>query len=163
MHDDGFKKGLSGRSILSTNDTLGWVAGDSVRKMNEASLALTGEEDPHAYQIFILMGVTGAAVWLASESGWNPFGYLGLFINWRLPPSCFTKYSVSSPAGWEALSWVCRWVARRPTWAGCGQEAIYTGPRVGPGRRDHHVFHVQHTGINDMASSTQARTYFARH
>lgn len=84
MYDDGYKKGLRGQSVLSTNDVMGWAAGDTVRKMNDASSALQGEEHPHAYQIFILMGITGAALAFATQLGWNPFGYLGSFITWAV-------------------------------------------------------------------------------
>ena len=80
MYDDGYKKGLRGQSVWSTDDVMGWAAGDAVRKMNEASTTLSGEEHPHAYQIFILMGIAGAGLALATQLGWNPFGYLGSFV-----------------------------------------------------------------------------------
>jgi len=84
MYDDGYKKGLSGQSVFSTNDVLGWAAGDTARKMNDTSSAIQGEEHPHAFQIFILMGIAGWVIAAASELGWNPFGYLGSFVSWAV-------------------------------------------------------------------------------
>jgi hypothetical protein len=90
MVDDGYQKGLRGGSVFSTNDTLGWAAGDLARKNQENTLQ--GEDHPDTLQILILMAVTGCALGFFTEWGWNPFGYLGSFFTWAV--STFLLYKI---------------------------------------------------------------------
>lgn len=73
LHDDGFKTGRQGGSVFGTNDTLGWAAGDAVRRM-EGTLegGSGGEEDPNAWPIFILAGAVAAGTAVLLEMGLVP-------------------------------------------------------------------------------------------
>ena len=82
MVDDSYQKGLSGSSVFSAKDALGWAAGDLARKNQES--AIQGEEDPNAFQILILMALTGVPVALFTHWGWIPWGYLASFFIWAV-------------------------------------------------------------------------------
>ena len=131
MYDDGYKNGLQGQSVFSTDDVLGWAAGDRVRQMNEMSTALKGEERPHACQKFILMGIAGGVISLASQLGWNPFGYLGSFITSAIITFLLYKKFCLVPG----------WLGGGIIGLLLGGGAGYLGWMWSGGN---HVFHVQH-------------------
>ena len=84
MQDDGYKVGKSGGSVFSTNDALGWAAGDFARK-NEAEHgnALHGESHPHTIQGLILLALTGIPIAIFTHTGiipWGPYASVGLAI-----------------------------------------------------------------------------------
>lgn len=73
LNDDGFRTGRRGGSVFSTRDTLGWAAGDAVRRSEEAlENGIQGEEDPNAWPIFILAGAVAAGMGVLLEKGWVP-------------------------------------------------------------------------------------------